>query len=42
MKNIKSAKDQIAKGNPEKKQLINKLILKNIKGGLGCPPPIGQ
>jgi len=41
MKNIKSAKDQIAKNNAEKKQLIKKLVLKNIKGGLGCPPPWG-
>ena len=22
-------------------QLINKLVLKNLKGGIGCPPPIG-
>ena len=21
-------------------QLINKLVLKNLKGGIGCPPPI--
>jgi hypothetical protein len=41
MKNIKTAKDQIAKSNPAKSQLISKLIQKNIKGGLGCPPPIG-
>ena len=24
----------------EKNQIIDRLILKNIKGGSGCPPPI--
>ncbi len=41
MKNIKAAKDQLAKNN-QAKQLISKLVQKNIKGGLGCPPPIGR
>ncbi len=40
MKNIKTAKNQIAKSDQKKTQLISKLIQKNITGGLSCPPPI--
>ena len=25
-----------------KSQLIDKLVLNNLKGGIGCPPPIGK
>lgn len=41
MKNIKAAKDQIAKSNQAKNQLISKLVQKNVLGGRGCPPPWG-
>ncbi len=47
MKNIQTVKDQIAKIQADKRrQLLDSLVLKNIKGGakgngngLSCPPP---
>ena len=36
MKNLNDIK------NSNKFNLIDTLVLKNIKGGTGCPPPIGH
>ncbi len=37
MKNLNEIKSKT-----NKDQLIDQLILKNIKGGVGCPPPVDE
>ncbi len=39
MKNIQTVKNQIAKMQIEKDALVNNFVLKNVKGGVSCPPP---
>ena len=39
MKNRKQTIEQIK--STAQTQLISKLVLNNLKGGIGCPPPIG-
>ena len=38
MKNKKQKIEQLQ--SSVKQQLISKLVLNNVKGGIGCPPPI--
>ncbi len=42
MKNLKEIKSSITQKNLNKVSLIDALVLKNIKGGINCPPPIGN
>ncbi len=40
MKKVKSNSVDFQK-KLSKDQLIEKLVMKNLKGGIGCPPPVG-
>ncbi len=39
MKNLNEIKKDLTQTKSSQSELLNELVLKNLKGGHGCPPP---